>query len=213
MNNPVQQKLEEFFGKYHHLFCKKNQVIINSSQTPDSIYYLKQGRVKQYFINADGEEISLHIFTPGSYFPMMLLLSESENKYHFAAIEDVELYKAPFDDVLEFLKKEPEILFDLTKRFSEGLSKLLLKTENTLFQDSLKRVVSTLLYLADKFGEKDTQSVIITIPITHSDLGTWTGLTRETVSRQMAILSNKNLIKSINNKITILDPQSLKQEL
>lgn len=212
MEKIIEQKLDTFFSQFRTVHFEKGEVIQTASDPIDYIYYLKQGFVKQTFVTEDGEEITHHIFKPISYFPMMLVLSDTPNHYVFTAMESLEVQKAPADKVISFLEQDPDVLFDLTKRFSIGLSKLLLKNEQLLFKDAYIKVSSLVSYLAERIGEKNTTLPVVQLSLTHSDLASWLGMQRETVSRQIEKLQKKGLIQYKGNILTIPDINALKLE-
>jgi len=213
MEKIIEQKLDTFFSQFRTVHFDKGEVIMNTTDKIDYIYYLKKGFVKQSFRTEDGEEITHHIFKPISYFPMMLVLSDLPNNYLFTAMESLDLQKAPTDKVIRFLEQEPDVLFDLTKRFSQGLSKLLMKNEQMLFKDAYTKVAFLLVYLAKRFGEEKNNQTVIMIPITHTDLASWLGMQRETVSRQIEKLQKKELISYDKNLLSIPDGKKLEEEI
>lgn len=212
MKKNVEQKLDTFFSQFRTIHFKKGEIITNATDPIDYIFYLKKGFVRQYFTTADGEDITHHIFKPISYFPIMLALSHTPNSYTFEAIENLHVQKAPTDKVITFLHQEPEVLFDLAQRLSQGLSKLLIKNESILFKDAYTKVASLLTYLAKRFGTPDNSRTVITLPVRHTDLASWLGMERETVSRQIQKLQKKEIVGYNNILLVINDMKKLEQE-
>ena len=166
--------------------------------------------VRMYIISEDGEEITLHIFRPNSYFPIMLSLSHTQNKYYFEAVDAVETVKAPSNDVTAFLQNEPEVLFDLTSRFADALCGFLLRIESMTFEDAYRKIANLFIYLADRFGEKENDYIVIKIPLGHKDIANWIGIRRETVSRQFEKLQREGIVVSSNKQLIIKDLKKLK---
>ncbi len=173
MTKYVEEKVTRFFKNYRAIRYKKNHILIFPRETIPAIYFLKKGLVRQYVITEKGEEITLHIFKPLSYFPIMLSLAGVKNKYFFQALGTVEVRKAPCKDVLTFLKSDAEVLLDLTKRLSEALCGILIRIENSVGTDSSKKIASIVSYL-----KKSTNQTF-----THQQIATWAGTARETVTR------------------------------
>lgn len=208
MTAEIKTKLDTFFSKYQRQEYSSGEIIMRSNDKVDYIFYLSSGEVKQYLID-EGEQINLHVFSKGSFFPMMLFISETENRYSFQAITDVVIYKAPAAEVLEFVKSNSDISFDLASRFAMGISKLLLKIEGLLYKGAYEKVISILIFLSEKFG-KVNELGLTTIPLelTHSDIASWAGIQRETASRQLEILLAKGII-NYKNQIISLDKEKL----
>ena len=211
MDINVQKKLEDFFSQYRPLQYKKGDIIVRPEDPIFGIYLLKKGFVKQYIVSEDGDEVTIHIFKPVSFFPMMLAIGNTENNYFFEAVDSVEVWRAPTDKALDFVKNEPEILFDLASRFAAGLNGLSKRIEVLMFENAYRRITSLLLYLSKRFGEKEKNNIIISLPLTHKDIAAWVNLTRETTSRQLEKLSKKNIISYQNHHFVIKNLKMLEE--
>lgn len=211
--NTVSHKIEIFCSQFPSRVFDKNQILIEPEEKISSIFFLKKGLVRMYIISEDGLEATIHVFRPGSFFPIMLWLSNKLNKYYFEAIEEVETVKAPADKVLAFVKNDPEVLFDLTTRFADAINGLMNRIEQLVSQGAYSKIASLLLYYADTFGQKKGNMYFFELPFSHDQIGTWVGATRETVSRQMEILEKKRIITHKNHKIIINDLVRLRGEV
>ena len=209
MESIIEEKVASFFKKHKHVRLKKGELILKPSESIPYIFYVWKGLIRQYGFSEDGQEFTLHFFKPGTYFPLMLVLSNEKGTYFFEAASETHVFKAPVDEVLEFLKHEPEIVFDLACRFSIALSKMSVRLENALSMNSFSKVASILLYLASRFGQQINNKLVIKQPFTHHDISTWTGITRETASRSMEKLKKMGIINYKNRNIVIKDIQKL----
>lgn len=208
--NLIDAKVDLFFKKYKHIEFKKGDFILEPKESIPFVFYLEKGLVKQFSYSEEGKEITIHVFEKGSYFPIMLVLSNAQNTYYFQADSEVEVYRAPTNEVIDFLKNEPEIVFDLATRFAIALSKMSQRLQNLLSLNSFSKVVSILLYLASRFGKSNKNQVVIEQAFTHHDIATWTGITRETASRSMEKLAKMGIIDNKSRQIVIKDLPKLK---
>ena len=212
MNQKVLEKIDNFFSKFYRVSFEKGEIIIHPDGKIQNIFLIKQGKVRMYTVSDDGVEVTLHIFSPQSFFPMMLSLSEVYSKYYFEALEKIEAVKAPVDKVIDFIKNDQEVLFDLTTRFSDAILGLTLRIEKMAFEDAYNRIANLLYYLADKFGEVREDKAIINMPLQHGDIANWVGLRRETVSRQFEKMQKAGILESKNKQLSI-NMQKLKEML
>lgn len=213
MIDDVTVKLDKFFADFETKPYKKGEMIINAHDPIDHIFYLKKGYVRQYFISPEGEELTLHTYRPGSFFPISLVLTGGANKYFFESWSNVEAKKAPATKVVELIRNDHEILFDLTRRLSAGLTGYLSRTEKATLEGVQSRVISLLVYLAKHFGKEKDGKMIIDLPLTHKEMAAWIGISRETVSREVEKLVTKKLIKDKDRQITINNLKSLETEI
>ncbi len=213
MKDSVNNNLNNFFSKFSALTFIKNQLIISPKEEISSIYLLKKGLVRMYIISEEGLEATIHVYQAGSFFPIMLSLSSSTNKYYFEAMEDVETRVAPVDKVIAFIKSDPEVLFDLTSRFADAINGLMNRIEQLVSQGAHSKIASLLLYFADTFGEKEANRYVFDMKFSHDQIGTWVGVTRETVSRQMEHMESKGIITHKDHKIIINDLDKLRDEV
>lgn len=199
----IQNKLEIFFNDYPNIKFKPNELILRPSQPINSIYYIKNGYTRWYCISKDGEELTMHIAKPGSFFPIMIVLANTQNKYYWEATVPTEVYKAPAEDVIAMLKSEPEILFDLNRRFAKGLCGMLARIEEVTFSSSYTKIMSVLSYFGNKYGKNKLKQTLIQFRLTHSDIAAWTGLSRETVSRRLEKMEKIGIISHDKRYIVI----------
>ena len=182
---------------------KKEKVLIKGDESIDKIFFLLKGNVRQYLLTPSGEEINIHIFKPGSFFPIVLFMANSPNKFNFETLTDVSVKVVKPRKVVAFLKSEPKVLFDLTNRLSLGLNGMVQRLENTLGNDVRSRLLSLLTHFAKNFSREGKKGFSIQIPFTHKDLANWLGVSRETISRHMKSIERQNLISYNKRKIVI----------
>lgn len=211
-DNTISQRIETFFHKYPPFRFAKDDMILTTGEEITHIYYLRQGLVRQFLFSTDGNEATLQLFKPGSLFPIALALANAKNHYGFQATILCDTYRAPVADVIAFIKTDPEILFDMLVRFSRGLTGLSIKAENLILDNAYKRVISIIVYLAKEFGKKRGEDIVLPISMTHYDIASWVGVQRETVSRQLEKMVQKDLISYKNHVFTIKNLQKLEEE-
>lgn len=205
--------LENFFSKYPILAYDKNQVIIHADDTPTGVFYVKNGYIKMNTILENGRQLTLNIFKEGTYFPMIWAITNISNGYFFQTVTPAQVCRAPKDALISFIKKNPDALYDLTKRILIGLDGLLTNIEHQLSGNSYHRVVSALILSARRFGQKrEKNEVVIKFPLTHDEIGNIASISRETVSIVMEKLKKKGLLTYEHKLVIIKNLDSLEKE-
>jgi len=212
MNERLRKKTEAFFLQFPLINLKKGDAVVEADKNLDEVYYLKKGYVREYTFSSQGVELTLHVFAPGSYFPMTDALAGVRNRYYYEALTPIELYATAKEKMLDFFRGEPDIVLDLTRRLLLGLDKLLMRIEYLAFGKAEARVVSTLLYLARHFGTEKNKGVQIQYLFTHRDIASFAGISRETTSREIEKLVKKKVIEYKKHLLTIKNLEILKKQ-
>ena len=211
MDASVLKKVEKFFSAYKTEDFKKGEMLIRAFENPDKVFFISEGFVKMYSISKNGKEFVLNVFKPDAFFPMSLAVNNGENLYYFEAMTPVKLRIAPVKKVLNFIKSNPDVMFDLLQRLYRGVDGLLIKMDFAMTSDARSRLIVELITQAKRFGKKNNKNFEINVSI--SGLSTSVGLARETVSRELKALKDKRLISIKNKKLTIYDLNKLVDEV
>ena len=198
MDSAIQKKLDSFFLEFKQQKYTKGEVLIRADENPSGVLYLTKGLVKVYCISEKGDEIILNIFQPISFFPMSWAVNDVPNSFFYEAVSEVSLYQAPKNEVLIFLKKNPDVLFDLLQRVFKGVDGMLTRMTYLMAGSAHTRLITEIIIAAKRFGTQDEHG--ISVNISEKDLALQTGLTRETVSREMGVLKKQGLV-SFNKKV------------
>lgn len=207
------KEFEEFYQQFVTRKYKKGEMLIRSDDDPQGIFCLTKGYVRQYTIAKNGSELSLHILKPISYFPMVWAINGTPNLYYFEALTSVEVGRAPREQVVNFIKDKPVIIFELMSELLEDYAETLTRVEHLVFSDAYRRVISVLLYIAKHFGVANNVGILVKHRFTQQDIATLVGVARETAGHEMAKLEKKGLVKHIAHSILIENIKKLEREL
>lgn len=207
------QIFEDFFSQFQLREYKQGEMIIRADDDPPGIFCLTKGYVRQYIISKSGDELTLHILQPISYFPMIWVVNNTSNIYYYEALTPVEVGRAPRDQVLEFIKNKPDLMFELMSELLNKYEESLTRIQHLVFSDAYRRVISVLLYIAKYFGKKDGKNVIVDHRFTHQEISDLVGVARETVSIELGKLAQENLITIVDKTMIFEDLSLLEAEL
>ena len=205
MDLKIQKKIDEFFTRFKYQKYKKGEILVRADDDPPGIFYLKSGRVKEYAISKKGDELVVNMFKPISFFPMSWAINNTPNMYFFEAIIDIEVWRAPKDKVLEFIKANPDVLCDLLSRVYRGTDGMMTRMTYLMAGNAYARLITELIIHAKRFGNP--------LRISEKDLAASSGMTRETISREMKTLKDKGIVSFQKNSLTIKNLKELENEL
>ncbi len=210
MDTMTLNKLFDHFSHHRLVSYKKGDIIYRPNDVIDHVSFIKSGYVRLYTVNKHGEEATLDVFKPVFYLTLLYAMTDTENRYYFEAVTPVELWKAPRNETLAFLRNDAEMLYNLMQSIMTGLKSTLMNLEVLISGDSYAKICGLLTSFALQYGEETENGIRIGQQTTHKLIGSLTGLTRETVTSQLDKITKAGLITNEHKHITILDFDRLK---
>jgi len=212
MDKTVDLKINTFFGKYKQHLYKKHQVLIQANQNPDAIYKIESGQVVQYDISDQGHKVVVNTYKYPAYFPMSWAVNRTPNIYNYQTVADTVVRKVPAADAIDFIKAHPDVLYELLSRVYLGREVIMRRMAHSMAGNAKTRLLFELLLEAQRFGQVHADGKRLIVPIRVSDLADRTGLTRETVSRELAKMKALGILTS-RNGIIVQNLKTLEDEL
>jgi CRP-like cAMP-binding protein len=212
MARDTTHQIDEFFKKYPLRRYRKGQILIFSGSDTQQVYHLVKGRVKQYDVSYRGDEIVVNTFKSPAFFPMSLAINQSPNPYIYEAETNVELHEAPSVDVVAMLKSNPKIVFDLLSRVYRGLDGVLERMAHLMKSSARERLMYEILIDSKRFGKKLASGALVS-HINEGELAARSGLSRETVSREMGKLVKNGSLTYRTGRVKIIDPKMFENKL
>lgn len=212
MEEEALDKLNNFFSGLKKLSFKKGETILRPDDEPPGVYYLLKGFTRLYSISKNAQELTLVIYKAGDFFPLVWAINDTPNLYYLEAITPVELYRAPRDAFIKFVKNNSEAMFGISSHMLKRLEGLLRRMEYAMFGNASSKVASIILICAERLGVTNQKEIIIELPLTHQDIAKLIGMARETVSIEMKKLQNRGIIDYRGKYLMVKDYDKLKEE-
>ena len=182
----------------------KGSVILFEDDPGDALYLVASGQVKVVLIGEDGREVILSVLGEGAFFGEMALLDDEPRSAHVIAMEDSIVLALRREDFRARLRASPEVAIALLKELSRRLRRADDQIGSLVLLDVGGRVAELLVRLADEEG-----GARITRKLTHATIAQMIGSSRETVSRTMRDLQDKNLVTVTRQEIVLTDRAGL----
>lgn len=212
MPKSVAQKVDDHFSKFPKRTYPKGQILVFADESPEHIYYIVSGRVRKYDHSYRGDEVVVNVFKPPAFFPMSWAINKSVNKFFYKTETETVVHIVPGDDALKFLEQNSDVALDLLSRIYRGMDGLLGRMVHLMSGTAKSRLIYELIIECRRFAEKD-KSGAFHLTTNEVDLAGRSGLSRETVSREMQKLKASGWIKINAKGITVIDIDALQQVL
>lgn len=213
MHPEITKKSTLFFQHGTPRKYKKGEILLRADDPPQGLFLLLKGYVRQYTISSQGNEFTLQIIHPFTYFPLSWILSDIPNTYYFEALTSVEVVRIPPKQARNEIEAYPDTYSPIIKKQVAEYEEIIERMEQIIFSDSYRKVISVLLYLCKHFGSIKRKEIIIKQRFTHHAIATLVGIARETVSVEMTKLKKKKYIRVRKGIISVIQLSQLKQEL
>jgi CRP-like cAMP-binding protein len=190
----------------------RGSVIMREGSAGADVMVVLSGRVKVVATGAEQREVSLALRGPGELIGEMSALGHSRRSATaIAADDDVELGAVSGDQFHEFLRDHPDAAVVLIRSLVRRLTEATRATVDLATQDSVGRVARRLVELAADHGNTSRLSGPIELELTQDELASWTGTTRETVSRALRLMRQLGWVSTGHRTITVVDPAALRE--
>jgi DNA-binding response OmpR family regulator len=199
-------KFHKYLQKKNISFYKKKQVVYYDTDTPEYLYFVKEGRLKAFKTHFDGKEYITRIYTGGDIFGYTAIFSSSEYSDSVVALEASSVYKISKNDFFEFLSFNGVLLNYFIRLLSGDISTQENKLLNLAYNSVRTRTAQALLLLHESIDDKCKDKGII---IARDDLASLTGTAVETVIRCLGEFKDDGLIITDNKVIFIKDKVTL----
>lgn len=182
---------------------KKGEYIFLEGEAGDKFFIIKDGQVKLTKMVRNGDEQILNIFSSNDI--IAEIVAFDKGNYPASAITMTDTSVIVFDqsELENLILNHPSIGLKLLREMSGRLRRAQQNVRDLALKDSSARVAGLLIFLAEKYGKKKKDNIILDISLTQKELANMIGSSRETVSRVLGKFESENLIKTSRKKIII----------
>jgi len=193
-------------------FIPRKSTVFTEGSEKEAVYFIKDGLVKTYKTDENGNEQIVSFLKTGDMFPHTGFFNPNPYPATAEAIVDSKLLAIPVRLFENLMLSTPSIAVKMMRVMGDKIKELQEKLQVLSGQDVKHRVLTFLLQLADQLGEWRGSTVTINLPMTHQEFANSIGTTRETINRLLNQFSKEDLLEVDRSRIVILDLEALKQQ-
>jgi CRP/FNR family cyclic AMP-dependent transcriptional regulator len=192
----------EDFSQLVRLRCyPKGAFIINQHESGGCMYLLVSGRVKVTLASPDGKELALNYLEAPAHFGEMSLVDAEPRSADVVSMTEVELLAIDARDLSRAIQLQPRLAMSLIATLSLRLRQTISRLEDMAFHDATHRIMRVLLNVATATYE--TKGVPVIEGLTHYDIATLAGTSRETASRMISSLAREGVVATKGRRIVV----------
>lgn len=194
-------------GRIRHYAPK--QYLYFSGEEGNTVYFLVTGRIRLCLMGEFSEKI-IRVLSSPVFFPEVILDGKS---YPHAAlcIEETEVLAIDRQTLTRYIENNPAILWIFYRELALDLRRSYRQLRNLSLGDARLRLGAKLFALAHVHGLPSLNGILITIPLSATELAGMCSLARESVSRILGELKDIKVIEIEKKYITVLDLEDLRR--
>jgi CRP/FNR family transcriptional regulator, cyclic AMP receptor protein len=190
-----------------HLFTQtpypKRATIFEQGDVGRLVYVVKFGRVRIARATEDGKEITMAILGPGDLFGEEVVFSDVVRTTFATCLDDSLLCTARAEDLYGLMSRHASIAMNVANYLREQRDDALSVVEDLSSLKVPERLMKLLERLASEHGLPCEGGTVIDVALTHADLASLIGSTRETVTAMIAQLNREGRLRAAGRRIVV----------
>lgn len=203
------EETERFLSATVEQCYRRGQIIFREDSPAFGIYYIKEGKIKKYKQDRNGNEHIIYVANAGEFIGYHAVLSDNHYPDSAAALEDCIITLIPRDTFLLAIESSPNLSRHLLEALSHEYSVLANNLSIVARHSAKERLAISLVVLREKYKSSENDTGDICITVSRKDLANLAATTEENVVRMLKDLKKDKIISTIGRKIIIDDVKSL----
>jgi CRP-like cAMP-binding protein len=208
------KELERLESRCRAKAFPRNSPVYLPIDQAQSVFLLASGRVKICHSTPEGKQAILALVEPGELFGELAVFDSGARDEYALALEASTVVMIPREEMERLIQEHPVVSMSLTRMMGLRRRRIERRLKNLLFLSNRERLTHLLLELAEQYGRRNgDDGVQLGIRLSHQDLASIIGSTRETVTAVLGELQAEGLISLGRKKILIRRPQRLAEQV
>ena len=173
------------------------EFVFREGGPPDALFIVSHGRIKVLKHSSRGKELIVGLFGPGEMIGEVAVFEEGPYPASAEVVETSRLVRIRRADFVTYLTRRPSVALHIIRVLGARLRTAQGRLMDSATERAQQRLARVLLMLFRRIGP--------TLPFTREELGQMTGLTTETVSRQIGEFSAMGILQPGRGELAIVD--------
>jgi CRP/FNR family transcriptional regulator, cyclic AMP receptor protein len=174
---------------------RRGTYLCHQGDEPDDVYFLVRGRVEVSSISPAGTRILHASVDLPQFLGELGVLGDIERSADLLTLEECEVWSIDGGRFLDFVTNEPAATREVLAALARQVQEQQAFVDDLLFLDLRGRVAKRLLQMGTPTLTELPEDGTVVPPVTHADLASLCGGSRENVSRILSDLQRRGMIK------------------
>lgn len=181
----------------------RNGYVFRAGEPGSHVYFLKSGLIKIFEVSELGRETLLWFCLPGEIFGLAEAMNGDQRGVNAQACEKSQVVVLRNDRFREFLLAHPPAALLALGVLASRLRTLGHELANLMSDDVDTRIGKLLLRAAERYGEREGNTIVLRIPLTHQAISDMIGAARPTVSSALGNFRRSGVLSFHGHRIRI----------
>lgn len=187
------------------LYKNKGAYVFIEGDPAGHFFFIKEGTIRVHKLLRDGKEITIFLRGKNDAFGEIGPFSGNTYSCSSQAETNCEIYAIDKKTLDQVLAENGKISSEFLKWVAEKLETSSSKIKDFIMFGTEGAVASFLIRAANSKGMNDPRGIVINEAVTHYQIATYIGSSRETVTRILNDFKKRNIIELGRNKLLIKD--------
>lgn len=175
----------------------------------DGAFLLAEGRVRICSTTPDGKQSILAFVEPGEVFGELALVESGQREERAEAVLNSTVVLMPSEHLRDLMEQSAPLTLGVTKLIGLRRKRVERRLRSLLFRNNRDRLTHLLVELAEQYGNATSEGIELSIKLSHQDLASIIGATRETVTTLLGEMQSEGLLRIKRQRLLILDLRKL----
>ncbi|MFN7753024.1 MAG: fumarate/nitrate reduction transcriptional regulator Fnr [Pseudomonadota bacterium] len=207
LSDPEIEKLGEIISLRQHV--RRGAYLYRIGDPFRNLFAVRTGAFKTLDVSEDGGEKITGFYLAGEILGMDAISTDRQN-FGAVALEDSEVCVVPFTQLEHLLREIPT----LQHHFHKLMSRDIMRDQGLMLllagMRAEARLAAFLIGLSQRFAQRGYSSTRFRLRMTREEIGSYLGLTLETVSRLFSRFAADGLIRVDRREVEVIDLKALR---
>jgi CRP/FNR family transcriptional regulator, cyclic AMP receptor protein len=189
----------------------KDSILMFQGEVDERLLLLLTGRVKVTRAAEGGQELLLAIRDAGDLLGELAFIDGSPRVATVTALEPVEALVLSGRSFRSYLESTPRVAVVLLESVASRFRESTVKRLQFAASDTLGRLASRIVELADRYGTEAEEGLVVPMPISHDELASWTGASRAGVAQALQTLRELGWLQTERRRLIVRDAEALRE--
>ncbi len=191
---------------------RRGTYLFHQGDPPGPVFFLDEGRIEISSLSASGHRQLHTTIDQPQFFGELSSLGEQPRTATALAVDDSRTWSVEPEVFIAFLESNPSASRALLRALSRQVQAHDALVEDLLFLDLKGRVAKRLLGLVSpSFDELPEDGAMVPSEVTHADLASLSGGSRENVTRILSDLARRRIVRREGRRYVLMKVEALRR--